>query len=284
MAVVLRIPVRAAFAAVRSRLEHAYAARGTDLPTYTGCAPTYRALYWRAAVASSAGVHEDWLSVLARRTSRWLSFLDNDLWHAGRVSSLRARISRDRSSASTALLGTARARRGCWYSWFILPTTPLALPLPGRIPLVRRSGYAVPYMLLLKFTPSGPTAEYSVLERMPTGGTLLWSLRGQAAQCMRLFADRRHVRARTLPVELLPGESTSNAYCISRHDPLMRRGPHALLPRLPEMVPICPAPAPGSPSGSPDLLPSWVRCSLPQGSPVLASSRTSSYARTAPAR
>jgi hypothetical protein len=44
-------------------------------------------------------------------------------------------------------------------------------------------------------------------------------LRSQAVQCTRLIANRRRVRALTLPVKLLPGE---------RHDPLKRRDRHAL--------------------------------------------------------
>ncbi|KAF7372458.1 hypothetical protein MVEN_00107400 [Mycena venus] len=160
---------------------------------------------------------------------------------------------RDRSSASTALLGTARARRGCCCPWFFLSTTTPAHPFRAH-PLARRSGYAVPYILLLKLCTVP-----AVSEEISTGGTLLWS-------CMHLFAKNRRVH---------------NAYCISRHDPLKRRGPRTLLPRLREVAHICPCTRSPFPNSLPPL---WVRCALLQGPPVFAPSPLSCCARAAPAR
>ncbi|KAJ7875783.1 hypothetical protein B0H14DRAFT_3547153 [Mycena olivaceomarginata] len=132
--------------------------------------------------------------------------------------------------------------------------------------------------LLLK-SPPGPTAAYSVSERMPTGGALLWfifhvrsssarsmppryQLRSRAVQCMRHFTNRSGVRARTLLVELLLGENTSHAIA-SRgtiHDSLDRRGPHALLPRPPRSPKSTPASAPRPPLDP--RLPLWVAAGL----------------------
>jgi hypothetical protein len=66
---------------------------------------------------------------------------------------------------------------------------------------------------------------------------LLVTLHSQAAQCMRLCANRYCMCAGTPPVELLSGESISNVHPISRHD---QPSPHALLLHLPKVVPTCP--------------------------------------------
>jgi hypothetical protein len=127
----------------------------------------------------------------------------------------------------------------------------------------------MPDMLLLK-SPPGPTTAYSVSERMPTGGALLWfifhvrssstrsmppryQLRSRAVECMHHFANRSGVRARTLLVELLLGENTSHAIA-SRgtiHDSLERSGPHVLLPHPPHITHLYPCIRSPSPSGSP---------------------------------
>ncbi|KAJ7824450.1 hypothetical protein B0H14DRAFT_3728596 [Mycena olivaceomarginata] len=159
-----------------------------------------------------------------------------------------------------------------------------------RIPLARRSGYAVPHTLLLKFrvVPVQPQHAWFRREcplvghfcgpsvtRVAVARALLVTLHGQAAQCMRLFANRHRVRAGTPPVELLPGESISNAYRISRHDLPKRRGPHALLLLLPEVAPTCPCTRSRFTLRTPDPLPSSVRCALPQGSLIAAPTPTS---------
>ncbi|KAJ7874302.1 hypothetical protein B0H14DRAFT_3437752 [Mycena olivaceomarginata] len=132
--------------------------------------------------------------------------------------------------------------------------------------------------LLLK-SPPGPTAAYSVSERMPTGGALLWfifhvrsssarsmppryQLRSRAVQCMRHFTNRSGVRARTLLVELLLGENTSHAIA----SPRPARAAAAPTPDHPNL-PLHPLP-----------VPLWIPVfpyGLPLGSPVVAPSPTS---------
>ncbi|KAJ7300536.1 hypothetical protein DFH08DRAFT_979591 [Mycena albidolilacea] len=68
------------------------------------------------------------------------------------------------------------------------------------------------------------------------------------------FRQRSGVRARTLLVELLLGENTSHAIASRGHDSLKGSGPHALLPRPPQITHIYPCTRTPSPSGSPSSL------------------------------
>ncbi|KAJ7312678.1 hypothetical protein DFH08DRAFT_821840 [Mycena albidolilacea] len=68
------------------------------------------------------------------------------------------------------------------------------------------------------------------------------------------FRQRSGVHACTLLVELLLGEYTSHAIASHGHDSLKRSGPHALLPRPPQITHIYPCTRTPSLSGSPSSL------------------------------
>ena len=116
---------------------------------------------------------------------------------------------------------------------------------------------------------SAPTLARSVSERMSTAVCHAWagsSTRRPVASCAARQYDAcafsqtaaACTHGCTLPIELLPGESTSNVYRVSRYDSLQRLRPHVLL-RLSVFTRV-----PGSPSEPQILFPLllWVCCTL----------------------